>query len=264
MRKSKAAPRHNQGQNSDPTRKPGRDLDPNLAPNLGSNWSGTLFRGPIRGGISDPTMVVLLFLVATAVSIPLLDQPAHLIFQNPPHWLHQIARDLSRIGDSSWSIPLFAAAALFFTAIGSVLTGAGAALTKAWRNASFFVLCCLVSSGLATIIFKSIIGRARPDVAGEGNLAFHHFTHSSDWASFPSGHTTTAMALAFALGLVFPKARGAFIAIAVMVAASRVILGVHWVSDTIAGTLVAWLALRAMIWIFRRTGLHLPAGERAY
>src|SRR5262249_33949835 len=72
--------------------------------------------------------------------------------------------------------------------------------------------------------------------------------------SFPSGHTTTAAAF-FAAGALLigrrrsPAARAALaggaVGVAVAVAASRVLLDVHWLTDVIGGLMLgwAWLAL---------------------
>ena len=87
---------------------------------------------------------------------------------------------------------------------------------------------------------KELVDRARPtlnpDAAGLG-------------PSFPSGHTTTAAAAWAAAALIISRWHGApsprvlvggAVAIALGVAASRVLLGVHWVTDTLAGLALGW------------------------
>ena len=55
-------------------------------------------------------------------------------------------------------------------------------------------------SDLVTEVLKYGIGRGRPFVGGEAN-AFHfsHFAGNPAYCSFPSGHATTAFALALAV-----------------------------------------------------------------
>lgn len=59
-----------------------------------------------------------------------------------------------------------------------------------------------------------------------------------DQFSFPSGHTITAFAMAFSLGLVFPAVMPVLLFCAVSVAISRVILGMHFLSDIVAGAAI--------------------------
>jgi undecaprenyl-diphosphatase len=67
--------------------------------------------------------------------------------------------------------------------------------------------------------------------------------------SFPSGHSATAAAFYAAVALVLARRRsprtrsllaGAAVAVAIGVAASRVLLGVHWLSDVVAGLAFGW------------------------
>ena len=67
--------------------------------------------------------------------------------------------------------------------------------------------------------------------------------------SFPSGHSATAAAFYAGVALLLARRRsrvwrtllaGGAVAIAVAVAASRVLLDVHWLSDVVAGLMVGW------------------------
>jgi undecaprenyl-diphosphatase len=57
-----------------------------------------------------------------------------------------------------------------------------------------------------------------------------------DKYSFPSGHSITAFAITFSLGLFYPELQAPLIAVAVLIASSRIILGMHFLSDVLAGS----------------------------
>ena len=94
--------------------------------------------------------------------------------------------------------------------------------------------------------------------------------------SFPSGHTTGAAACFAAFALVLGRGRsrntqavlaGAAVFVAVAVAASRVLLGVHWLTDVLGGLALgwAWFALCSIAFGGRllRLGTPVEAAERA-
>ena len=56
-----------------------------------------------------------------------------------------------------------------------------------------------------------------------------------DKYSFPSGHSITAFAVATSLGLFYPQLLAVLLTAAFLIAASRIILGMHFLSDVLAG-----------------------------
>jgi membrane-associated phospholipid phosphatase len=89
-----------------------------------------------------------------------------------------------------------------------------------------------IAEGL-TVGLKAVTDRARPPLADPGIEALVSLPHS---ASFPSGHAATAFAAATAVGMLHPRARAPLLALAVIVALSRVYLGVHFWSDVLVGS----------------------------
>lgn len=78
-------------------------------------------------------------------------------------------------------------------------------------------------------------------------------------ASFPSGHAAFFGALAMVVFLVNKKAGAIFFLLALFVGTARVIAGIHWpldiVAGIIAGTLIGWLAYLIMQKISEKMGL---------
>ena len=62
-----------------------------------------------------------------------------------------------------------------------------------------------------------------------------------DQFSFPSGHTITAFAAALPVMAHFPEAAPGVLVCALSIGASRIILGMHFLSDVLAGALIGCL-----------------------
>jgi membrane-associated phospholipid phosphatase len=80
---------------------------------------------------------------------------------------------------------------------------------------------------------KLLTDRARPPLADPAIQALVTLPES---ASFPSGHAATAFAAATAVALLHPRLRAPLLALAAVVALSRVYLGVHFWSDVLVGS----------------------------
>lgn len=81
-------------------------------------------------------------------------------------------------------------------------------------------------------VLKNSFKRNRPQQAIKD---FRSVVIPSDQFSFPSGHTSAAFMVAALLGYFFPAFQLAFYTWAALVGFSRVILGVHFPTDTLMG-----------------------------
>jgi membrane-associated phospholipid phosphatase len=116
-----------------------------------------------------------------------------------------------------------------------------------------FVFLAVGVPGLAVTIVKRLIGRARPNRVEGADIHFVPFSWDSNFASLPSGHSTTAFATAVALGALFPWARVPLFVIAAAIALSRIVVGAHYPSDIIAGAVFGALgALLVRAWFADR------------
>ena len=89
--------------------------------------------------------------------------------------------------------------------------------------------------GIAFFLFaKRFTGRRRPC-----HIAPHCWSTllPPDQFSFPSGHTITAFAILTPLAQLYPGYTMEFSFIAVSIAASRIVLGMHFLSDVLVGAL---------------------------
>jgi membrane-associated phospholipid phosphatase len=151
------------------------------------------------------------------------------------------AADAIRAAKGTLPYRLFDAVS-FIGSSGAVAVGAvvlAAIVWWRWRSAALTVLCVLgpAAAGVGETVLKEVIGRPRPGTAPIAGA--HGF-------GFPSGHATGAAALAAVVVLLacasFPAGGTArTVAIlgaagyAVAVAVSRVVLGVHFALDVLAG-----------------------------
>lgn len=100
----------------------------------------------------------------------------------------------------------------------------------------------LAAAGLAEatgvtlfLTLKKMAGRRRP-------CAFEPHCWATllppDQFSFPSGHTITAFAVALSLSMFYPALTVGLLFCAISVAASRILLGMHFLSDVVAGAAI--------------------------
>lgn len=150
-------------------------------------------------------------------------------------------------------------------ALAAVIGAAAAylALRKRWRLAVYLLV---AGAGALVLdpVLKSLAGRLRPVVA--------HPIASGTGDSFPSGHSLGSIVCYGAVLLVFlPAARGRWrpavitvvITIVALVGISRILLGVHYISDVIAGWAIgiAWLGVTAFAFELARLSAGHPVTD---
>jgi undecaprenyl-diphosphatase len=94
---------------------------------------------------------------------------------------------------------------------------------------------------------KSSMLRERPFAS---HATVHAITQPLDRYSFPSGHTLQATLFLVMLAHYYPDIALTLLPFVVSVAASRVILGLHYPSDVLVGALLGWaLAFASLAWL---------------
>lgn len=164
-------------------------------------------------------------------------------------------KTVTELGESKWYLwPL----GVFLLGLGVVLRRRPA-LRQQWLprfQGAGFVFANIALSGLTVNALKIIIGRPRPVLLLDSGIFndFTLFSFASRWWSFPSGHSATALSLALALAVFFPRWRLPLLLFAGTIAASRIVVTAHYLSDTLAGFAIAALVFSGTQILFRRKG----------
>ena len=204
--------------------------------------------------------VAIAVIVATMV---LLDAWSVRQARGLPADLLTAARRFTDLGKAGWflwplGILLLALVAIYSPAMPRFSRG----VLAAWAVRIGFVFTAIAVPGLFVTIVKRH-DRAGPAVrvAGPDVWAYEPFSWHARYASFPSGHATTAFAALVAIGAIFPQARALMWIYAVLIALSRVMITAHHPSDVIAGAIVGAVgAVMVRNWFAaRRLGFAVAA-----
>jgi membrane-associated phospholipid phosphatase len=128
----------------------------------------------------------------------------------------------------------------------AMLGVAGDCRRRCLPRATVAAFCAVAAAGVSVAILKELFDRARPPASGIDAVGLIPAS-----ASFPSGHAATAFAAAVAVGAFYPRFRRPLLALAAVVALSRVYLGVHYATDVLAGSALGVLLGLASVWLVR-------------
>jgi membrane-associated phospholipid phosphatase len=179
---------------------------------------------------------VLAAAVVIGIAMLLLDGWALAQQKRMPIWVINLFNEITDYGRSGWF--LWPCGVLIIALAGlAATTQRVARLTIISLIVRLeFIFVAIALPGLVVSVVKRLIGRVRPSVIGP--FAYVPFSWRPDYASMPSGHATTAFAVAVALGALWPRARPLLWLYALVIALSRVIIAAHYPSDVIAGACV--------------------------
>ncbi|MGC1778976.1 MAG: phosphatase PAP2 family protein [Xanthobacteraceae bacterium] len=207
------------------------------------------------------TVVTLYVIVASMFA---LDAAASEWASHEPGWFRGLFEKITNFGLSGWFLIPSAAALLFLAAVVSpALSRRSQGVLTALAARFGFLFLAVGAPGLFVTIVKRLIGRARPFVGGHGHdnpFLYMPFVWRPAYASMPSGHSTTAVSAAIAIGAIWPRTRIAMWLYALVIMASRVFVLAHHPSDVIAGALTGavgvflvrrWFAARRLVFCAR-------------
>jgi membrane-associated phospholipid phosphatase len=235
----------------------------------GCRWRNSCARRRIRGAQKRHAARHALWLSAglgVAIIVLMFAIDAWEIAQMPKRgtpslWWLRIVTDF---GKDEYVLAVLAASLIALAIVAPALRGIRRSLLLGLGTRLQFIFCAVAFSSLITEVLKYCVGRGRPFVGGEAN-AFHfsHFAGNPAYYSFPSGHATTAFALAMAVSAVWPQARVAMAIYALIIAVSRLVLLAHHPSDVVAGAMVGivgtvfvryWFAARRLGFAIQQDG----------
>ncbi len=195
---------------------------------------------------------LILVTIAAALSYGFVDRPVALACRGLDRRIVDVFEWITAFGVSTgYLIGFFALYILFRFVVRR---------RRAARQA-LFLFVSTAAAGLAADVVKFVAGCARPKLYFEQDLyGMEFFRVSHEYTSFPSGHAATIFAAATALALIFPKWRPPLILFAAIVAASRVVIGAHYLGDVLVGAYIGVITVYLVVWGERWRARRRPAG----
>jgi undecaprenyl-diphosphatase len=183
-----------------------------------------------------------------------LDKPVAKFFLAHISTYEHIGDIISIAGESHWYIGAGIIGYLFFKYYKK---------NRLYEQRFLFLFYINIFSGLINLLLKWLFSRIRPWGLREGHdeygfLLFQNFDMGfvekmkyhfvtlvespTTYSSFPSGHTTTVVAVMVYLCILFPRYLALWVSLAFVLAFSRVLANDHFLSDIFAGVIVGTLS----------------------
>jgi len=192
------------------------------------------------------TVVMLSVLILTGLSYYFLDKPIALFFhQTVTYQMRTALENFTQLGNVKLYVMILLLAVLYCHYIRGNIS---------WRNRYGFLLLSLIIVYIVCLVLKIFLGRARPDLWFDKNLyGFYGYRLTPLYWSFPSGHTSVVMSLAFALQAMCKRYGYYALLLGLLVVLTRVLLTHHFLSDVLIATWLAWVEVSLLVWVIRQT-----------
>jgi undecaprenyl-diphosphatase len=149
------------------------------------------------------------------------------------NWLRTTMCAISRLGDGPF----------WYALMLGVLIWRGQEATKPLLHMTLTGAACL-------FLYKWVKGKTTRMRPYQRNRAIRLAASPLDAYSFPSGHTLHAVALTLVALYHYPQLAPVLVPFTVLVALSRVVLGLHYPSDVLAGVIIggALASMSLLVW----------------
>lgn len=194
---------------------------------------------------------VTLAMIRADTGLARVDTPiAEWTAQNASEFSTTIMRELSKFGGTAYVV------------VAAVGVSVYSARRDRGRAAVLFVVVAMIGQFLVSNSIKWSVDRARPSLSNLTGFA---------GTSFPSGHAVAGAAVWVSVAFLLGRGRsrtvrgvlfGVAVGLGVIVAGTRVALGVHWTTDVIVGVVIGWVwfAICALLFGGRRLQPEDPVG----
>jgi undecaprenyl-diphosphatase len=199
--------------------------------------------------------------VIVALSMLLFDARGFTFVGTLPLWLVETFNEITDFGRSNWFLVPIGGFIILAAILATPAAGRVTSLVLTSLIVRFgYVFIAIALPGLFVAVLKRLIGRLRPSEAGP--FVYVPWSWTPAYASMPSGHATTAVAAAIAIGALWPRLRVVMWIYASLILASRVVIQAHFVSDVFAAAFVgAFGAVLVRNWFAARRLAFFPCAD---